>query len=376
MIVLIVAAGTILAVGSLVEVHAQSAGYRQSTNSGYGALASPVVHASNQTGSQLAALMEEAPDLTNQSLPLTARAQLEQGLDEAVDSTRQQSVQAADLVPPFPSDDVSDRFTSVLSDRYTATTDLRATIDRLLGMTPLAVAGAPTSSVPVSSAPLISIGQATRAMAGAGLVFEHADDAYRSLTSMIKRQRLPIRLPGSVWVPPPVVRAPLGPVALGATAAALAGAKNLLPFHRLVITAIGLVPPSVASGGPGLLSSDCAAATSAVPGAAATVLPPTATVTAEVTVTNCGTVPETGVVVSQTLVLSDPPGTGLPPAGTRGSASHVAVNLGAGSSMALDLSPLKVTNGHRYTLTVAVAVAPNQLDRAGTTQQFLLDVAP
>jgi len=70
------------------------------------------------------------------------------------------------------------------------------------------------------------------------------------------------------------------------------------------------------------------------------------------------------------------PGTGLAPAGTRGSASHVAVNLGAGSSMALDLSPLKVTNGHRYTLTVAVAVAPNQLDRAGTTQQFLLDVAP
>jgi hypothetical protein len=372
---LIVVVGLVLVVGSLVEVHAQSAGYRRSTNSGYGALASPVVYASNQTGSQLAALMEKAPELANGSLPLTARAQLEQGLDEAVDSTGQQAVQAADLVPPFPSDNVSDRFTSVLNDRYTATTDLRATIDRLLGMTPLAIAGAPTSSVPVSSAPLISIGQATGAMAGAGLVFEHADDAYRSLTSMIGRQRLPIRLPGSVWVPAPVESAPLGSAALGASAAALAGAKNLLPFHRLVITAVGLVPPAVASGGPGLLGSDCAAATSTVPGSAATVLPPTTTVTAEVTVTNCGTVPETGVVVSQTLVLSDPPGTKLPPAGTRGSASHVAVNLGSGSSMVLNLSPLRVTNGHRYTLTVAVAVAPNQLDRAGATQQFLIDVS-
>jgi hypothetical protein len=212
-------------------------------------------------------------------------------------------------------------------------------------------------------------------MAGAGLVFQHADDTYRSLISMIRRQRLPIRLPGSVWVPVPVVSAPLGAVALGASAAALAGAKNLLPFHRLVITAVGLAPPAVASGGPGVVSSDCASAVSTVPGAAVTVLPPTATVTAEVTVTNCGTVPETGVVVSQTLVLSDPPGTELPPAGTRGSASHVSVNLISGSSMALDLSPLRVTNGHRYTLTVAVAVPPNQLDRAGSTQQFLLDVS-
>ena len=40
--------------------------------------------------------------------------------------------------------------------------------------------------------------------------------------------------------------------------------------------------------------------------------------------------------------------------------------------MALDLRPLTVAGGHRYTLTVAVAVPPNQLDRAGTTQQFLL----
>ncbi|HEX3979771.1 MAG TPA: hypothetical protein VHW93_01020 [Acidimicrobiales bacterium] len=375
MIVLAVAVGLVLLVGSLAEVHAQSAGYRHATNAGYGALATPLVYASNQTGSQLAALMAAAPGLANGPLPQTARAQLEQGLDEAVDSTGQQAAQAAHLAPPYPSDNVSGQFTSVFNDRYTATTDLRTTIDRLLGMTPLAVAGAPTPAVAASSAPLISVDQATKAMTAAGLVFEHADDTYRSLTTQIKRDRLPIFLPGSAWVPGPAGSAPLSSAALGASAGALAAAKNLVPFHRLVITAVGLAPPAVASGGPGLIGRDCATAVSTVPGAAATVLPPTTTVTAEVTVTNCGTVPETGVVISQTLVLSDPAGAKLPPAGTRGSASHAELSLGAGSSKAVDLRPLRVAGGHFYTLTVTVAVEPNQLDRAGTTQQFLLQVS-
>ncbi len=375
MIVLAVAVGLVLLVGSLAEVNAQSAGYRHATNSGYGALATPLVYASNQTGSELAALMAAAPGLVNGPIPHTARAQLEQGLDEAVDSTGQQAAQAAHLVPPYPSDNVSAQFTSVFGDRYTATTDLRATIDRLLGMAPLAVAGAPTPPVAASSAPLISVDQATKAMTAAGLAFERADDDYRSLASHVKRDRLPIRLPPSVWVPAPVASAPLGSAALGASAGALGASKSLVPFHRLVITAVGLVPPAVASGGPGLIGRDCATAISTVPGAVPTVLPPTSTVMAEATVTNCGTVPETGVVVSQTLVLDDPPGTKPPPAGAGGSASHVKVDLGAGSSEALDLHPLKVATGHRYTLTVTVAVEPNQLDRAGTTQQFLLQVS-
>jgi hypothetical protein len=374
-IVLAVAVGLVLVVGSLAEVNAQSAGYRHATNAGYGALASPLVYASNQTGSQLGALMAASPGLVNGPLPHTARAELEQGLDEAVDSTGQQAAQAAHLVPPYPSDNVGDQFASVFDDRYTATTALRTAVDRLLGMTPLAVAGAPTAATVAGPAPLISVDQATKAMAAAGLALEHADGDYLSLTSQIERDRLPIRLPRSVWVPAPVGSAPLGSGALGATAGALAASKYLVPFHRLVITAVGLDPPAVASGGPGLLGGDCATSVSTVPGAAPTVLPPTASVTAEVTVTNCGTVPESGVVVSQTLVLADPPGTTAPAASARGSASHVEVSLGAGSSKALDLRPLRVANGHHYTLTVAVAVEPNQLDRAGTTQQFLLQVS-
>jgi hypothetical protein len=104
-------------------------------------------------------------------------------------------------------------------------------------------------------------------------------------------------------------------------------------------------------------------------------LPPTSTVTADVTVTNCGTVPESGVVVTQTLALADPAGTPLPPADARASASRTTVTLASGSSMALTLRPLTVAGGHLYTLTVAVEVPASQQDRAGSSQQFLLRIA-
>ena len=50
LIVVLVAVSLVLVVGSVAEIHAQSSGYRSSTDSGYGALASVVVESSNQTG--------------------------------------------------------------------------------------------------------------------------------------------------------------------------------------------------------------------------------------------------------------------------------------------------------------------------------------
>lgn len=91
--------------------------------------------------------------------------------------------------------------------------------------------------------------------------------------------------------------------------------------------------------------------------------------------TNCGTVPESGVVVSETLDLADPPGTPSPPQGARGSSSRTTVTLASGASMALTLRPLAVAGGHRYTLTVAVGVPASQQDRAGSTQRFLVRIA-
>ena len=375
LLVLLVAVSVVLVVGSLAEIHAQSGGYRGATDSGYGALAATVVASSNQTGAQLAALMDSAPGLTNQALPRTARAVLEQGLDAAVNATAQESDQAARLVPPYPSGRVSDQFSHVMVERAAGASRLRTTVDRLLGMTPLPVAGAPATSVVSSSAPLISVGQATTAMGDAGLVFQQSDVDYRTLVASIHRDRLPIRLPRSVWVPAPIATAPLGSPRLAAGAAALGTASELQPFHRLAITAVGLSPPAVSTGGPGLFGANCVSVVSNAPGSTPTVLPPTTTVTAQVTVTNCGTVPESDVVVTQSLALADPAGSPLPPPGARASASRTTVTMASGSSKALTLRPLAVAGGHRYTLTVSVAVPASQQDRAGTTQEFLLRIA-
>jgi len=365
----------VLVVGSIAEIHAQSGGYRRSIDAGYGALAVRVVDMSNQTGTQLAAVMDSAPSLTNQSLPRTARAVLEQGLDAAVAATTQESDQAAHLVPPDPTDQVSDQFTDVMAARATGTADLRSTVDQLLGMTPLPIAGAPATSIPPPPAALISIGQATTSMGNAGLIFQRSDADFANLTAQIRRMGLPIHLPRSVWVPVPVVTAPLGSTQLASSAAGLGTAAALAPNHRLAITAVGLSPPAVSAGGPGLLGGDCANVGSNAPGPTPTVLPPTFTVTAEVTVTNCGTVPETGVVVTQTLALADPAGTAPPGPRARGSASRVTVALRSGSSMALTLPSATVATGHLYTLTVQVAVPASQQDTAGSTQQFLLQIS-
>jgi hypothetical protein len=377
-LVLIAAAATVTLVlvgGSLLAIHTQSKGYRDATTHGYAALADPVAQASTRTGAQLSALMDSAPTLTNEKFPDTARGVLEQGLDAAVSATALQAVQAANIASPPPSDDLASRFTGVMRLRAITTARLRSTVDRLLGMQPLPVAGAPVSPATGAPATLISASQASAEMADEGRAFEQADADFRAMQVTATAQHLPFRLRPSVWVPPPVATAPLGSAALGATAAALASSTALVPFHHLVVTAVGLSPPAVPTGGVGIVSTSCIAPESTVPGASPTVVPPTSTLTALVSVTNCGNVPESGVTVTASVVLADPAGTAPPPVGAQGGRSRAVVAIASGSSSAPKLAPIRVASGHRYTLTVTVSLPPNQADATGATQQFLVQVA-
>ena len=104
-------------------------------------------------------------------------------------------------------------------------------------------------------------------------------------------------------------------------------------------------------------------------------VPPTSTLTALVSVTNCGNVPEAGVKVSVTVAVADPAGTAPPPAGSRGGRVQAVVSLASGSSSAPVLAPLPVATGHVYTVTVAVSTPPGQVDPAGSTQEFLVQIA-
>jgi hypothetical protein len=305
----------------------------------------------------------------------TARARLQQGLDKAVGETTEEAVRASSLVPPDPTGSVSPQLVAVMGARATSTARLRAIIDGLLGMEPLPVAGSPSAAAtPASVAPL-SVGQAAPRMAVVGQDLTNADTAYRNLVAYIHSEHIPVRLPSSVWVPLPAASAPLGPQSLGATASALSGSAIMAPLHQMVITAIGLSPPAVTTGAPGLANTDCQNPASTGASATPTVLPPTSSIKVSATVTNCGTTTETGVTVTQTLTLADPAGTKPPPAGAGGGRSHTSITLRSGGSAALALRRLTVATGHLYNLVVAVDLPPGQVNPSGSTQAFLIQIS-
>ena len=122
------------------------------------------------------------------------------------------------------------------------------------------------------------------------------------------------------------------------------------------------------------MSTSCIAPVSTLPGATPTVVPPTGTLSALVSLTNCGNVPEARVTVSVSVAVADPPGAAPPPAGAQGGRVRAVVSLASGSSAAPPLGPLPVGAGHRYMLTVAISLPPGQIDPAGSSQQFLIDI--
>ena len=80
--------------------------------------------------------------------------------------------------------------------------------------------------------------------------------------------------------------------------------------------------------------------------------------------------------MSETLAVADPVGHAPPPSGAGGSSAKTSVPaLRSGSSTGLTLQPLGVAGGHVYTLTIAVSVPAGQVDTAGTTQVFQLEIS-
>jgi hypothetical protein len=377
---LVIGIAAVVVIGSISKISTESSAYRTSTDSGYGALAARIVDDSNRTGGLLASLMAKAPGLPNQQVPYVAmaRTEVQQGLDQAVLSSEQEADATEHLVPPSPVGNVSTQLVSVMKDRATAVSDLRAAVDQRLGMAPLPIAGSPPASSTPNNVPLVSIDQAARSMAAAGDRLQRADAEYLALLASIRHQRLAIRLPRSVWVPTADVTSPLSSVALGQAASSLSASAALAPYHQLVISALGLTPPAVATGGTGVVGDSCGAPFSVTPapGAPPTIVPPTLLLTAAPTITNCGTVTETGVALTETLTLADPPGTAAPPPGTSGGKRNTTVAVRSGSSVGVALSPIAVAPGHRYQLTVTVAIPPGQADPTGSSQQLVVQIAP
>ena len=104
-------------------------------------------------------------------------------------------------------------------------------------------------------------------------------------------------------------------------------------------------------------------------------LPPTTSVGVAATVTNCGTVTETGVTITQTLTLADPAGSATTTGRRPGGRSHTEVTLRSGASTALALPGLTVAGGHLYNLVVAIDLPPGQVNPAGSSQAFLIQIS-
>ena len=108
-----------------------------------------------------------------------------------------------------------------------------------------------------------------------------------------------------------------------------------------------------------MIGVSCVAPQSVVPGPAPTVLPPTSKLSVSATVTNCGTVAESRIAVTITAHTGRScRGRQQPPAGARGGTRRTRVTLRSGGSVALAVGPFPVAGGHRYLVTVSIAIPP------------------
>jgi hypothetical protein len=359
----------VVVISSIAEINAQSGPYRRMVNQSFGALASPVVVASTQTGRDLATAMNQAAG------PSSTRAGLQQKLDQAVAEATTQSSNAAALVPPAAVGSLDQQLVAVFAERATAATAVRTTVDGLLGMTPLPVAGAPPSTPPAPP-PSLTTAQAVTAMSAAATQINKADADYASVRRALARAQGPVLLPRSAWVTGPPATAPLGATQLAAAPPALQASAALAVAHQLLISAVGLTPPAVGSVG-STVGDNCPNPSSQAGVAPSALVPPTKKIAAQVTVTNCGNVNERGIVVSLTVQLApgSPPPKGSTAAASSPSVVRKTIALTPGGSRSVDLGPLKVLPGGLYVVTAAVASPAGQTSPAGTTQAFLVQVS-
>jgi hypothetical protein len=365
-VVIVVIVGVVV-IASIAEINAQSGPYRRMVNRSFGALASPLVNSSTQTGRDLATTMLNAAGTSS------TRAGLQQMLDHVVSEATAQSGDAANLVPPAAVGSLDQQLVAVFAERAAAATSVRTTVDGLLGLVPLPVAGAPPTSTP-APAPSLTTAQAVAALSGVGTQIRKADADYAAVRRALARAPGPVRIPRSSWVTGPLAAAPLGQAQLAAAPPALKASPALRVVHQLLISAVGLSPPAVGSAG--TVGDNCPNPSSRPASPPPSLLPPTKKLSAQVTVSNCGNVTEKGVVVSLTVQLApgSPPSKAASSAPASSSVRHTIV-LGPGGSRSLSMGPLAVVPGSQYVVTMALAFPSGQTNPAGTTQAFLVQIS-
>jgi hypothetical protein len=333
-------------IGGLTQVGSQSGPFDAGINRSFATQGAVLATESNATATSLRRLMTNMPQRDRQTLD----ADLDDLVGQATAEATRAGVLAAD-------GGIQGQFASVFADREGAVQEVRSAVDGLLGLHPLAVAGAPVAGGSTLRVPtLLSSTQATNRIAAAGRLLIGSDRIYRQVRRALARMAGHARLPSSKWV----TAANSWQIGSVATQVDLVAASpKLLVTHQLVLSAVGISPPA--------LPSPTGAAT---PGLS--MISPTKSVTINVVLSNAGSVDESRASV--TLTLAPVPGT--PGAATSPAAATRRTALGAGRSVSLAPASFPVKPGTSYQLTVAVAIPAGPIDATGTSVSQVLQIAP
>jgi hypothetical protein len=344
LVVLLVVAAVL--VGGLIRVGSQSGPFDASINRSFAAQGAVLAQQSNATATSVHRLMAD--------MPQQDRPTLEADLDDAVAQATDQAKRAGALAVDG---GVQSQFAAVFADRERAVEEVRSAVDGLLGMNPLAVAGAPAAGGSAASVPtLLSSTQATDRIAAAGLLLAGSDRSYRQVRHTLARMAGHAALPQSKWITGVNVWQ-IGSVATQVDM--VAASTTLAAIHQLVLSAVGITPPA--------LPAPTGVAT---PGRS--VLSPTTTVTLDVVLSNEGSVDEPRASVKFALV-ADPAAAG---ATTVPTMAIRTTAVAAGRSVSLTPVSFRVRPGTSYQLTVAISVPAGQTNVANTSLSQVLEVSP
>jgi hypothetical protein len=335
--VLVVAA---VLIGGVSRIGSQSGPFNASINRSFGAQGAVLADQSNATGASLRALLA--------ALPAQDRQTLQVELDDVTAQAGEQAARAAALGT---NGSVQASFATVFADRALSADEVRTALDGLLGLRPLAVAGAPGTTATVAAMPtLLSSTQATDRLAAAGRLLGQADRTYGAVRRTLATMAGHARLPASRWITSPRTWQ-IGAVATQVDLVAASTTLEATP--ALGLSVVQVTPPAVPS-----------PTGVATPGTS--VLSPTKTVVLNVVLTNNGSVDEPHASVTFTLTRQ--------PTGAAMTARRAASVL---ATRSVSLAPVTfvVKPGNSYQLTVAVAVPAGQT-AGGTSFDQVLQISP
>jgi hypothetical protein len=329
-----------LLIGGLADVSRQSHSYDTTTDRALAAQGSVVAKQSNATASSATALMNTLQSQNREGLQIA--------LDSLVQQTADESTGAAAAAGPT---QLGSDFATVFADRARSMRDLRAALDGYLGMQPLAVAGASTTtaSTDAPAATLLTATEATDRIATAGALLARSDSLYGSVRRALRTAAGNGRLPKSAWVHDQQLWAP---GAVASEIGLMSTSPSLAPVHYLALRTVRISPPALPTpqGGSANVS----------------VITPTTQLAVNVVLANDGSVDEPHATVHYTVANQS--------SGATSSRTHT-VALAAGSSQALPTAKFGVIPGNTYVLTVSVDVPPGQTQLAGTAVQYALAIS-